>query len=79
MKKVSRNLTYFVYRKFKIIWMLFTILLFLVFSYVTWNVNVKKSFSLVAEASNKLAHNMDLFLNDIVQDHIKFHYIKRGL
>ncbi|KTC93517.1 EAL domain-containing protein [Fluoribacter dumoffii] len=58
--------------------MLFTILLFLVFSYVTWNVNVKKSFSLVAEASNKLAHNMDLFLNDIVQGSYQIPLYQKG-
>ncbi|MBN9228166.1 MULTISPECIES: EAL domain-containing protein [Legionella] len=67
MRKTFRNLTFFVYKQFKLLWISFTIFLLVVFSYINWHNNVTNSFTLVTEASNKLAFKVDHFINDIFQ------------
>ncbi|MCE0723857.1 EAL domain-containing protein [Legionella resiliens] len=61
-------MTFFVYKQFKLFWIFFTIFLLFIFSYINWHNNVKNSFILVTEVSNKLAYNLDNFINVILQD-----------
>ncbi|VEB37715.1 EAL domain-containing protein [Legionella cherrii] len=67
MRKICRNLTFFVYKRFKLFWIFFTIFLLAVFSYVNWHNNVTNSFTLVTEVSNKLSQKVDHLINDIFQ------------
>ncbi|STY29372.1 regulatory protein (EAL domain) [Legionella wadsworthii] len=68
MRKTFRHATYFFYKQFKLFWIFFTIILFTVVSYINWYNNVNNSYILVTEESNKLASNLDKFINEIFLD-----------
>lgn len=68
MRKIFSNMTFFVYKRFKLFWIFFTIFLLIIFSYITWHNNVKNSSTLVTEVSKKLAYNLDNFINNTLRD-----------
>ncbi|WP_058459831.1 EAL domain-containing protein [Legionella bozemanae] len=68
MRKIFSNMTFFVYKRFKLFWIFFTIFLLIIFSYITWHNNVKNSSTLVTEVSKKLAYDLDNFINNTLRD-----------
>lgn len=68
MHKIFRKLSLFSYKQFKLIWILFTIFLLIIFSYVNWHNNVRKSSNYVTRTAYQISNNVDNLIKNLFQE-----------
>lgn len=68
MSKVIHILSLFIYKKFKIIWILFTIGILIPSLFINWNLNEKRAYNDLKEIAINLSNNMDGFIEDLFQE-----------
>ncbi|HAU1151543.1 TPA: EAL domain-containing protein [Legionella pneumophila] len=68
MSKVIHKLSLFLYKKFKIIWIFFTIAILISAFYTNWNLNQKRAYKDLKEVAINLSNNIDGFIEDLLQE-----------
>ncbi|KTC78617.1 EAL domain-containing protein [Legionella cincinnatiensis] len=68
MRELLKNWLFFIYRRFKLLWIVLTIFSFLIFSYINWYNNAIQSSILASKVANRLTNDIDKFINSIFSD-----------
>ncbi|WBV64454.1 hypothetical protein PGH43_07725 [Legionella pneumophila 130b] len=68
MSKVIHKLSLFLFKKFKIIWILLTIGILISAFYANWNINQKRAYKDLKEVAINLSNNIDGFIEDLLQE-----------
>ncbi|HAT8179918.1 TPA: EAL domain-containing protein [Legionella pneumophila] len=68
MSKVIHKLSLFLFKKFKIIWILLTIGILISAFYTNWNLNQKRAYKYLKEVAINLSNNIDGFIEDLLQE-----------
>lgn len=68
MSKPLRNLLQVIYKKFKLIWVLITLIFLFAGLYINWNISLNRSYKDIAEIATNLSNNVDGFIEDLFQD-----------
>ncbi|MBI2786167.1 MAG: EAL domain-containing protein [Legionella longbeachae] len=68
MRKISQKLSFFIYQRFKVLWIVLTILLLIIFYNINWHNNIRSSEDETLAIVNKLAFHSDNFINNTLQD-----------
>lgn len=68
MREALKNLLFFVYKRFKILWILFILIIFFTFSYVNYYNNISQSIIVTSKKTYQLAQIIDKFINNIFED-----------
>lgn len=68
MRDISERLNYFIYKRFKLLWILFTLFLLGIFSYINWHTQIRNSFNLVTYIANKSASDLDNLINGMFEE-----------
>lgn len=71
MRKISRKLLFFIYKRFKVLWISLTIILLAIFSYINWHNNMRSSFSQLNKVASALSQQIDFFIAELFEDSSK--------